>query len=115
MTPRLSGHSSIFGLVLFVLKSLLGIAKQSSREKFEILSLNPKESCLNFNISNVGFYGTHFDSSSLLASKVQITRTLKPKRQHKWENCPGNNGKDCQVNDISRNKPCLPILVPRAF
>ena len=28
MTPRLSGHFSIFGLVSFVLSSLLGIARQ---------------------------------------------------------------------------------------
>ena len=27
MTPRLSGHFSIFGLAFFVLKSLLGIAR----------------------------------------------------------------------------------------
>ena len=41
MTPRLSGHFSIFGLVFFVLKSLLGIARQWSREKFAILTLKP--------------------------------------------------------------------------
>ena len=46
-TPRLYGHFSIFGFVFFVLKSLLGIARQQSRKNFE-----PKaclESCLNFN------------------------------------------------------------------
>ena len=32
----------IFGLVFFVLKSLLGIARQWSREKFEILTLKPR-------------------------------------------------------------------------
>ena len=37
MTPRFSGHFSIFGLVFFVLKSLLGIARQQSRENFSIL------------------------------------------------------------------------------
>ena len=37
MTPRLSGHFSIFSLVFFVLKSLLGIAKQWSREQFAML------------------------------------------------------------------------------
>ena len=37
MTPWLS----IFGLFFFVLKSLLGIARQCSREKFAILSLKP--------------------------------------------------------------------------
>ena len=42
MTARLSDHFSIFGLVFFVLKSLLGIARQGSREKFAILSLKPQ-------------------------------------------------------------------------
>ena len=28
MNPRLSGHFSVFGLVFFVFKSLLGIARQ---------------------------------------------------------------------------------------
>ena len=41
MTPRLSGHISISGLVFFVLKSRLEIARQWSREKFAILSLKP--------------------------------------------------------------------------
>ena len=31
-----------FGLVFFVLKSLLGIARQRSRKKFAILSLKPQ-------------------------------------------------------------------------
>ena len=39
VTRRLYGHIAIFGLVLFVLKSLLGIARWWSREKFSILSL----------------------------------------------------------------------------
>ena len=39
MAPRLSCHISIFGLVFFVLKSLLGITRQWSRKKFAILSL----------------------------------------------------------------------------
>ena len=42
MTPRLSGHFSIFGLVFFVLKSLLGIVRQRSREKLAILTLKPQ-------------------------------------------------------------------------
>ena len=32
MTPRLSGHFSIFGLVFFVFKSLLGIARRWGRD-----------------------------------------------------------------------------------
>ena len=46
MTLRLSGHFSIFGgLVFFVLKSLLGIARQWSRKKN--CNFDPKawESC----------------------------------------------------------------------
>ena len=42
MTSRLSGHFSIFGLVFFVLKSLLGIVRQWSLEKFAILTLKPR-------------------------------------------------------------------------
>ena len=41
MTSRLSGHFSVFGLVFFVLKSLLGIVGQWSHEKFAILTLKP--------------------------------------------------------------------------
>ena len=40
MTQRLTGHFSVFGLVFFVLKTLLGIARQWSHEKIAILSLN---------------------------------------------------------------------------
>ena len=39
---HLSGHFSIFGLVFFVLKSLLGIVRQRRREKSAILSLRPQ-------------------------------------------------------------------------
>ena len=42
MTPILSGHFCIFGLVFFVLKSILGIVRQWSREKFAILTLKPR-------------------------------------------------------------------------
>ena len=41
MTPRLSGHISVFGLVFFVLWSLLRIARQWSYEQFAILSMKP--------------------------------------------------------------------------
>ena len=39
MTPMLSGHFSIFGLVFLVLKSLLGIATQWSLVKFAFMTL----------------------------------------------------------------------------
>ena len=42
MTSRLSGHFSIFGLVFFVLKSLLGIARQWRVKKCAILTLKPR-------------------------------------------------------------------------
>ena len=42
LTPRLSGHFSIFGLVFFVLKSFLGISRQWSRENVSILTLIPR-------------------------------------------------------------------------
>ena len=42
MTPRLSGRFSIFGLVFFVFKSLLEIARQWIRKKIAILSLKPR-------------------------------------------------------------------------
>ena len=36
MNPRLSGDISVLGLVFYVLKSLLRIARRWSREKFAI-------------------------------------------------------------------------------
>ena len=42
MIPRLSGHFSTFGLVFSLLNSLLGIARQWSRQKFAILILKPR-------------------------------------------------------------------------
>ena len=42
MNPRLSGHFSTFGLVFFVLKSVLVIVRQWSREKLAILTLKPR-------------------------------------------------------------------------
>ena len=41
MTPRLSGQTSIFGVVFFVSKSLLGIERQEKLKRFTILTLRP--------------------------------------------------------------------------
>ena len=41
MAPRLSGQTSIFGVVSFVSKSLMGIEGQKKREKFAILTRKP--------------------------------------------------------------------------
>ena len=40
--PRLSGQTSIFGVVFFVSKSLLGIERQKKLEKFAILTRKPR-------------------------------------------------------------------------
>ena len=42
MVPRLSGQTSIFGVVFFVSKSLLGIERQKKLEKFAILTRKPR-------------------------------------------------------------------------
>ena len=41
MAPRLTGQASIFGVVFFVSKSLLGIEGQKKQEKFAILTRKP--------------------------------------------------------------------------
>ena len=47
LTPGLSGYFSIFALVFIVSKSLLGIARQWSLEKFALLSLKPRSHVRN--------------------------------------------------------------------
>ena len=42
MAPRLSGQSSLFGVVFFVSKSLLGTERQKKLEKFAILTRTPR-------------------------------------------------------------------------
>ena len=42
MAPRLPGQTSIFGVVFFVSKSLLGIERQKKLEKFAILTPKPR-------------------------------------------------------------------------
>ena len=42
MAPRLSGQTSIFGVVFFVSKSLLGIEGQRKIEKFAIFTRKPR-------------------------------------------------------------------------
>ena len=47
MTPGFSSHFSIFALVFIVSKSLLGIARQWSLEKFALLPLKPRSHVRN--------------------------------------------------------------------
>ena len=42
MALRLSGQTSIFGVVFFVSKSLLGIERQNKLDKFTILTRKPR-------------------------------------------------------------------------
>ena len=42
MAPRLSGQTSIFGVVFFVSNSPLGIERQKKREKFAIFTRKPR-------------------------------------------------------------------------
>ena len=42
MAPRLSGENSIFGVVFFVSKSLLGIKRKKKLKKFTILTRKPR-------------------------------------------------------------------------
>ena len=44
MAPRLSPQTSIFGVVFFLSKSLLGIEGQKKIEKFAILTRKPRSS-----------------------------------------------------------------------
>ena len=42
MAPRLSGQTSIFGVVFFISKSLLGIERQKKLKTFTILARKPR-------------------------------------------------------------------------
>ena len=42
MAPRLSGQTSVFGVVSFVSKSLMGIEGQKKLEKFAVLTRKPR-------------------------------------------------------------------------
>ena len=54
MAPRFSGQTSIFGVVFFISKSLLGIEIQ---KKLKSYKFDPKASkpCWNVDISNIGY------------------------------------------------------------
>ena len=56
MAPRLSGQTSVFGVVFFVFESLLGIERQKKLKK--IYNFDPKasEPCWNIDISNVAYW-----------------------------------------------------------
>ena len=57
MASRLSGQTSIFGVVVFVSKSLLGIKTKKNLKNIIIIKFDPKasESCKNIGISSSAF------------------------------------------------------------
>ena len=57
MAPRLSDQTSIFGVVLFASKSLLGIAEQGELKKNCKFDPKASEPCSNIDISNVAYWG----------------------------------------------------------
>ena len=71
MTPSLSGHISIFGLVFFVLKFLLGSARQQSREK-----VLPQKPGVSVQIKNNQTIGDNFPPKRT----VPIRETKQNKR-----------------------------------
>ena len=92
--PRLSGHFSFFGLVFFVLKSLLGIARQWSLEKFAILTLKPRSHVriLTYRMSLCTFVNEVSNLARVRARKspgcvpilwaMQVIFIIKQKHQH---------------------------------
>ena len=54
--PRLSGQTSIFGVVLFVSKSLLGMERQNELKKNYYFDPKASEPCWNIDVSNVAHW-----------------------------------------------------------
>ena len=67
MTPRLFVHFPIFGLVFFVFKCLLGIARQWGHVNFAILTPKASELCKNFLYIERGFF-----VRSLLPERLRV-------------------------------------------
>ena len=77
MAPRLSGQTSIFGVVFFVPKSPLGIERQKKPEKKCIFHPKASEPCFNIDISYVAYY-------SLLAEALSWYSLTEEKRPLPW-------------------------------
>ena len=75
MTPILSGHFSIFGLVFFVLKSILGIVRLWSREKFAILTRSHVRSLIYRGLFKRfwNLFDAHFILEILLSASCPLT------------------------------------------
>ena len=75
MAPRLSGQTSIFGVVFFLSKSLLGIEGQKKLEKFAILTRKPRSHAW------IVAYSTRLFTNPLTTSPLAFTASL-PKQKH---------------------------------
>ena len=70
MTPRLSGHFSIFGLVFFVFKTLLGIVRQWTQSA--ILTLKPRSHVKYIELGLLPSYTGY----SILEAKVHFIKQV---------------------------------------
>ena len=59
MAPRLSGQTSIFGVVFFAPKSLLGIGRQQKLKNFYNFDPKASEPCQETDIANVAYCNKH--------------------------------------------------------
>ena len=75
MAPRLSGQTSIFGVVFFVSKSLLGIERQKKLQKFAILTRKPRSH------ARILIYRTW---PILMSLKSSISSHVKISYLHMW-------------------------------
>ena len=90
--PRLSGHFSFFGLVFFVLKSLLGIARQWSLEKFAILTLKPRSH------TRISIYRTYF-------CKWGFKFSARESKEKSWM-CPDTLGDASDIYNQTKTPTC---------
>ena len=109
MAPRLSGQTSLFGVVCFVSKPPLGIERQKKLEKFAILTrkprshariliyrtwpitqvlfLNSKNGCIFFDRRDLSFIFTHrhnFEIQNALVSKQRTLLSWKVVNKYKF-------------------------------
>jgi len=70
MAPRLSGQTSIFCVVFFVSKSLLGIEGQKKHEKFAILTRKPRSH------ARILIYRTWPISHPIVIVNVSMTKSI---------------------------------------
>ena len=67
MAPKLSGQTSIFGVVLLRSKPLLGTARQKKLKKFTILTRKPRN-----HVRILGNKGIRFERPQVLAPHILV-------------------------------------------